>query len=756
MIPKTLKEWLHHADDEILARFIANHQNLIAQLMQAWQRQLNKEQAAHNLPDDAAIANNPSPLADNPDDMADDATAPRPHEGEDDKQTASETTATASITQENPQTDDEFAPLDPATPTPTAAQTLAIHLPPLPNANQGQPYAYTLPADLPITSLTIKIADSGLTWDDDTRRIYGTPTVSGDLLIRLSLLDNGKEIGIHLNLHINPDPKSLWQNLPSDQDAPFAKPDSAHEEQTTPHGRLIAARQRGRSHAHIGSYCDDDYRLHYHEASGLHLLTVADGAGSAAHSRYGSQLAVTAVKNTIIALLDDADKPHHRLAHVDPAQREKIAANLITHALHAAHKAHLEAAQQHGLGAKSLSCTLLIGLAVALPDGSWYHAAYQVGDGTAALWQPESGTLHLLGEADSGAYSGKIQFLSRAQLDEADIARRIRHHSDSAPAALILMTDGVSFPKFEFETDAGLKNPALWQTLWQELKTPLTAAAPDRALLDWLVFWSRGSHDDRTIALFAPNATLASASLTAFSGQDTEHCHTLPQKRSSKAPTASVAPATIACKETSLRRLPVYICIDTSGSMRGEPIKAVNNGLRAMLAALEQNSYARETVHLTLITFDNRVQEVLPLTPLPEISLPLITCPTSGATFLGGALERIAAIVPRDHLHRQDDWRPMLILLTDGKPSDLLAYREMIPVIKLLGFGNIVACAAGPRAEPRYLRELTDTVVSLDTMDANAFIRFFRWVSTKIIDDSGTQQESNELPSIPPKINIDF
>ena len=110
MTPKTLKEWLHHADDEILARFIANHQNLIAQLMQAWQRQLNKEQAAHNLLDDAAIANNPSPLADNPDDMADDATAPRPHEGEDDKQTASETTATASITQETPQTDDEFAP----------------------------------------------------------------------------------------------------------------------------------------------------------------------------------------------------------------------------------------------------------------------------------------------------------------------------------------------------------------------------------------------------------------------------------------------------------------------------------------------------------------------------------------------------------------------------------------------------------------------------------------------------------------------
>jgi len=93
--------------------------------------------------------------------------------------------------------------------------------------------------------------------------------------------------------------------------------------------------------------------------------------------------------------------------------------------------------------------------------------------------------------------------VSRAQLDEADIARRIRHHNDAAPYTLILMTDGVSDPKFE--TDAGLKNPALWQALWQELKTPLAEPAPDIALLDWLDFWSRGNHDDRTIALLIPN-----------------------------------------------------------------------------------------------------------------------------------------------------------------------------------------------------------------------------------------------------------
>jgi uncharacterized protein YegL len=54
----------------------------------------------------------------------------------------------------------------------------------------------------------------------------------------------------------------------------------------------------------------------------------------------------------------------------------------------------------------------------------------------------------------------------------------------------------------------------------------------------------------------------------------------------------------------SLRRLPVYLLLDTSGSMRGEPIQSVNVGLHAMLQALRQDPYALESVHLSVITFD--------------------------------------------------------------------------------------------------------------------------------------------------------
>ena len=209
------------------------------------------------------------------------------------------------------------------------------------------------------------------------------------------------------------------------------------------------------------------------------------------------------------------------------------------------------------------------------------------------------------------------------------------------------------------------------------------------------------------------------------------------------------------------RRLLAYICIDTSGSMRGEPIEAVNAGLQALMTSLRQNPYALESVHLNITTFDSQIKTVLPMTPLEQVVLPEIVCPESGATFLGGVLEEVVQAVQRDRIvgnaNQKGDWRPMLIVLTDGKPTDLLVYSEVIPKIKQLGFGNIVACAAGPKADANYLKQLTDCVVSLDTMDANSFAKFFQWVSSTVTQTSisaGSPTQSITLPPPPDEINI--
>ena len=210
----------------------------------------------------------------------------------------------------------------------------------------------------------------------------------------------------------------------------------------------------------------------------------------------------------------------------------------------------------------------------------------------------------------------------------------------------------------------------------------------------------------------------------------------------------------------STRRLPVYILLDTSGSMRGEPIHSVNVGLQSMFSALRQDPSALESVHVSIITFDLEAREYLPMTPLDQIRFTEVAVPESGATFMGAALELLVELVERDvrksSADDKGDWRPLLFIMTDGSPSDLHAYREAIPAVKACNFASIVACAAGPKAKQQHLLELSERVVTLDTMDASAFSSFFKWVSASVAVGSSGAGASGAvtLPPPPPEVQL--
>ncbi|WP_174492549.1 vWA domain-containing protein [Acinetobacter sp. Marseille-Q1623] len=209
-----------------------------------------------------------------------------------------------------------------------------------------------------------------------------------------------------------------------------------------------------------------------------------------------------------------------------------------------------------------------------------------------------------------------------------------------------------------------------------------------------------------------------------------------------------------------MRRLPVYILLDTSGSMRGEPIHSVNVGLQSMLSALRQDPYALESVHLSVITFDMQAKIYLPLTPLDQVQLPEIEVPSVGATFMGAALELLAEDVQKNIKksteEQKGDWRPLLFLMTDGSPSDVYAYQQIVPTIQQLNFATIVACAAGPKAKTEALQQLTSQVVVLDSMDSNSFASFFKWVSASVVAGSSSAgvADAIELPPPPSEIQL--
>lgn len=210
-----------------------------------------------------------------------------------------------------------------------------------------------------------------------------------------------------------------------------------------------------------------------------------------------------------------------------------------------------------------------------------------------------------------------------------------------------------------------------------------------------------------------------------------------------------------------MRRLPVYLLLDTSGSMSGEPIEAVKNGVQVMVSSLRSNPQAIETAYLSVITFDSSARQIIPLTDLSNFQM--LDIQATGTTSLGDALKLVSNCIENEvtktSADTKGDWKPLVFIMTDGLPTD--DWQSGLAAFKTKKTGIVVACAAGSGADTSVLKQITENVVELATADSGSIAKFFAWVTASIgvsstkVEDSGKEVTGlNELPPPPAELNI--
>ncbi|MEU6030881.1 VWA domain-containing protein [Streptomyces tauricus] len=153
--------------------------------------------------------------------------------------------------------------------------------------------------------------------------------------------------------------------------------------------------------------------------------------------------------------------------------------------------------------------------------------------------------------------------------------------------------------------------------------------------------------------------------------------------------------------ENNAQRLPLVLCLDTSSSMAGPPIQALNDALRSWTRELHDDVSLSYSVEVAVVTFGGQgvcawrgAQPLPPETPaspfVPAHAFQAPVLAAAGVTLLTEALELAVRIVADRKSELRAGglqyYRPQICLVTDGLPTDgtgrwTTAWQRLVPTL---------------------------------------------------------------------------
>lgn len=241
---------------------------------------------------------------------------------------------------------------------------------------------------------------------------------------------------------------------------------------------------------------------------------------------------------------------------------------------------------------------------------------------------------------------------------------------------------------------------------------------------------------------------------------DSDTVFTNSQNTTRKSPMSSLKKFAIATP----RPLPVIILADTSGSMSVDgKIEALNTALKDLVASLSKESRLRAQLQLGLITFGGTACTHLPLTAVQGITA-IIPLPAIGATPMGQAFELARQLLEDKTLIPSRAYRPVLILLSDGLPTDdWQAAFDALCQSERAQKATRLAMAIGADADEAMLSAFANDMEAplFKAHNARDIHRFFRAVSLSVRSRSASQNPDESVVFVVPPddsgaLDLDF
>lgn len=184
-----------------------------------------------------------------------------------------------------------------------------------------------------------------------------------------------------------------------------------------------------------------------------------------------------------------------------------------------------------------------------------------------------------------------------------------------------------------------------------------------------------------------------------------------------------------------MRRLPVFLVLDLSESMIGDDHRRLQQGLTDLVATLKTDPQALETVYLSVIGFAGQARTLVPLVELPVFFTPRL--PVGSGTSLGKAMsllmDEMDHQVRKGTAEQKGDWKPIVYLMTDGKPTDPIDAAVERWNRSYASRAQLIAVGIGQYANLDALRRFTKTVLTFTNGGGDQdFKKFVRWISQSV------------------------